>query len=102
MTFPTRRSSDLALSIYALLDKNSKKINRFDYVESTVKLSKKMSHIREIIKYHQNIYLFEANFDVKNNHYYSIVLYPIENLKNDSVVNSSILTATCTYKKIKE
>ena len=85
-----------ALGIYAFLDKDAKKIDQFDYVESTVKLSKKMSHIREIIKYHQNIYLFEAYFDEKKNRYLWIDLILIQNL------NSRKLSNTCHFNKIEE
>jgi len=88
-----------ALGIYALLDKNSKKIDKFDYVESTVKLSKIMSPIRELIKYHEQIYLLEANYDFNSNNYHSIVLYPIENQTTDK---SIVLNGKCIFKKIEE
>jgi uncharacterized protein len=92
-------TSDEALGIYALLDKNSKKIDKFDYIESTVKLSKKMSRIREIIKYRQQIYLFESNYDLNNNHYYSIILSPIE---NQSTKKSIVLDSKCVFNIIEE
>lgn len=90
-------SSDEALGIYVLLDKNAQKIDKFDYVESTVKLSKKMSRIREVIKYGQKNYLFEANYDLNNNHFYSIVLSPIE---NQITKKSIVLDSKCVFNKI--
>lgn len=88
-----------ALGIYALLDKNSQKIDKFDYVESTIKLSKKMSRVSEVIKYHQQLYLLEANYALNDNHYVSIVLYPIENQVNSQ---SAVLYSNCVFKKIEE
>jgi uncharacterized protein len=85
-----------ALGIYAFLDKNSQKIDQFSYAESMVKLSKKMSHIREVIKHGQQIYLLEAYFDKEKNRYAWIDLTLIEKL------NPKRLSITCKFSKIEE
>jgi uncharacterized protein len=93
-------TEDEALGIYMFLDKNSKTINKFDYIESTVKLSKKMSYIREIIRYRQEIYLLEARFT--KNQFDTVSLSLIKNLKTDSSLNPSVLPVTCIFNKIEE
>jgi len=85
-----------ALGIYVFLDKNSQKINQFEYVESMVKLSKKMSHIREVIKHGQQIYLLEAYYDKEKNRYAWIDLTLIEKL------NPTRLSITCKFSKVEE